>query len=525
MRSLFRIPSRLPTLSIAFLTLLLLPLQAARAANTFSFRLVAEPETLDWNRAHSAAETHLLMNLMEGLVGFDSQLKLVPALAQSWQVSEDGRTFTFKLRPGVKWSDGVPLKAQDFVYSWKRLLSPFTAAPYAYFLFDIEGAEFFNQGKIDDFSDVGVKALDDLTLRVKLARPVAHWLQLLTFWVTFPLREDIVQKHGEGWARPGRMVTLGPFMLSSYEADSKVVLRKNPSYYGRAGNLDEVTAIIIRDDATAVSLFEAGKLDLLTSVGSLDLKRFQGGKELRFFPYLKTVYLGFKLPKYPASLKGVRLAIARAIDRSQIPALFGAGQKAGSSFVPPGMAGHFPQMGLKFDPEQAKRDLATAGFGISRPLKLELLCGNFDKSLLLMQYVQGQLKKNLGAEVTLVPFDNKTYRQQLTLATYPVFEALWAADLPDPDNFLSIFLSRAGTNHPRFKNAAFDEKILEGRNVTDPKVRERIYQSLQKTLIEEEVVMVPLYHDTNTALIKARAKGVFLNPLNYLVLRDVSVSP
>ena len=500
-------------------------LPASAVGNSFTFRLVAEPETLDWNRAYTTAETHILMNLMEGLVAFDTKLKVVPALAQSWQVSEDGRTYTFKIRPGIKWSDGVPLRAQDFVYSWKRLLSPFTAASYAYFLFDIEGAEFFNQGKIDDFNDVGVKAIDDLTLRVKLARPVAHWIQIPTFWVTFPLREDIVQKHGEGWARPGRMVTVGPYTLSSYEADSKIVLTKNKTYYGKTGNVDEITGLIIKDDSTAVSLFESGKLDLLTSLGAFDLKRFQGRPELRTFPYLKTVYLGFKLQKYPASIKGVRLAVARAIDRAQIPKLLGAGQKPGSSFVPPGLVGHAANMGLKFDPVQAKKDLADAGFGISRPLKLELLSGNFDKSLLVMQFVQDQLRKNLGAEVTLMPFDHKTFRQQLALSSYPVFEAMWAADYADPDNFLSIFLSRAGNNHPRYKNPAMDEKILEARNIMDGKARERAYLGVQKTLIEDEAVVVPLYHDANLVLIRSRAKGVDLNPLNYLFLKDVTVSP
>ncbi len=159
---------------------------------TFNFRLTGDPETLDWNRAHTAMETFLLMNLMDGLVAFDSKLKVVPALAKTWTRSDDGKTYTFKLREDVKWEDGVRLTAKDFVHSWKRLLSPTTAASYAYLLFDIEGAENFNKGTLKDFGQVGIKAPDDFTFQVKLTRAVAHWIQIPTFWVTFPLREDVV---------------------------------------------------------------------------------------------------------------------------------------------------------------------------------------------------------------------------------------------------------------------------------------------------------------------------------------------
>jgi oligopeptide transport system substrate-binding protein len=159
---------------------------------TFTFRLLGDPETLDWNRAHTSVETHLLINLMEGLVSYDKDLGVIPALAETWTRSSDGKTYTFKLRKGVKWSDGVPLTAKDFVYSWKRLLSPVTSASYAYLLFEVEGAEDFYKGKSADFSTVGVSAPDDSTFVVKLRNPVAYFIHIPTFWVTFPLREDVV---------------------------------------------------------------------------------------------------------------------------------------------------------------------------------------------------------------------------------------------------------------------------------------------------------------------------------------------
>ncbi|MCM2323090.1 MAG: peptide ABC transporter substrate-binding protein, partial [Oligoflexia bacterium] len=283
---------------------------APDAATTFFLRLPADPETLDWNRAHTTIETYLLMNLMEGLVAFDSNLKVTPSLAESWTISEDQRTYTFKIRKGVKWSDGVPLRAQDFVYGWKRLLSPVTAAAYAYFLYDIEGAEWFNKGKLKDFEAVGIKALDEHTFQVRLARPVAHFLSIPTFWVTFPVRQDIVEKHGSSWATPGRMATVGPYTLSSRDLDSKIVLGVNPYYYGRRGNIERIVALIVRDDATALSLYDAGKLDFVPDIPTVDLKRLSGRPDLKAFPYLKTAYMGFVTNRYPVSNVKVRRAIA-----------------------------------------------------------------------------------------------------------------------------------------------------------------------------------------------------------------------
>jgi oligopeptide transport system substrate-binding protein len=233
-------------------------------------RLLGEPETLDWNRAHTTVETFILTNMMDGLVQFDSNMQIAPALASSWKMSGDGKTYTFKLRPGVKWSDGVPLKAKDFVYSWKRLLNPATAAAYAYFLFDVQGAEAFNKGTIKDFSKVAVKALNDQTLQVKLSHPVPYWIQIPTFWVTFPLRQDVVEKYGtvtnSNWTEPGKMVTLGPYTLSEHEFDNKIVLKANPTYYTAKGNLDSIDFLVVRDDSTALNLYESGRIDFLTDI-------------------------------------------------------------------------------------------------------------------------------------------------------------------------------------------------------------------------------------------------------------------
>ncbi len=493
----------------------------ASTSKTFTFRIPGEPETLDWNRAHTPVETHLLMNLMEGLVSFDPALKIVPALAESWKVSPDAKTYTFVLRKGVKWSDGVPLKAQDFVTSWKRLLSPLTAASYAYFLFDVEGAEAFHQGKIKDFAQVGVKALNDSTLQVKLSRSVAHWLAIPTFWVTFPIREDLVQKFGNYWTLPGRMVTVGPYVLSEQDLESKVVLRPNPHYWGKRGNVDQVVALIVKDDTTAMNLYESGKIDFLADLATLDAKRLRSRADYKVFPYLKTAYLGFQTQVYPFTNPKIRRAVAHAIDRSKFAEILGGGQVAASSFVPPGILAHDAKLGIPYDPIRARIEWRAAGLTDSKPLKIEILLPNWEKAVTVAQFIQAELKKNLGISVDIQPFDHKTFRAQLDLGTFAMFEGSWAADYPDPDNFLSVFLSSSGNNRSAWKNSKYDEWVLAARNSRDLSVRKSLYAQAQDLLVQKDAIVVPLYYEPIVGLLRPRAKGLQLNPLNYLYLKDV----
>lgn len=493
------------------------------AARVFTMRLAGEPETLDWNLAHTMIETYILMNLMEGLVSFTQDLKVVPALAKSWSVSKDGKVYTFKLKPGVKWSDGVALRAQDFVYGWQRLLSPLTAASYAYFLFDIEGAQEFNSGQLKDFSQVGIKALDTETLQVRLKNPIAHWIQIPTFWVTFPVRQDVVEKHGSAWAKPGRMVTLGPFTLEAYEIDSRVVLRSNPLYHGKKGNIEQVAALIVKDNTTALNLYEAGKVDFLNDIATLDLARLSGRSDLKTFPYLKIGYLGFVVSKFPTDNVNVRRAIAMAIDKSKLESILHGGQKAATTFTPPPLFTHSKAIGLPFDVRRARDELRRSGLDPSQRFVLELLTPNWDKQLLIAQFVQDQLKKNLGLNVSVQSFDHKTFRAQMDLHAFPIFEGSWGADYPDPDNFLSVFLSNSGNNRTQWKSADYDQWVLRARSLSNRAARKKLYDQAQKRLIEEDAVLIPMYYEPNTALVKPRVQGLTLNPMNYLMLKGVDI--
>lgn len=510
---------------LLFLSWMICASALGAAEKNFTFRLQGEPETLDWNRAHTPIETHLMVNLMEGLVSVDSTLKPQPALAKSWKISQDRKTYTFELRKNLKWSDGTPLTAQDFVTSWQRLLQPQTAAAYAYFLFDISGAEDFNRGKITDFSHVGIRALNALTLEVRLRTPIAHWIYIPSYWVTFPLRKDLLEKYGDYWTQPGKMVTCGPYVLSSYQLNAKIVLKPNPHYYAKPSQLDSVIGLIVADDNTALQLYQTGKLDFLTDFPVLDGKGMKSNPNFHAFPYLKTAYLGFglagSLKNNPMQNLHLRRAIAMGINRAPLGDLLQGGQTPGSSFVPPPMKGYAPNLGLAFNPEQAKAELKLSGISLTQPLELLLL--NWEKSITVGQYLQQQLKTNLGIALTLTPFDNKTYRAQLDLHRYPLFLASWSADYPDADNFMSIFMSDSGNNRPGWHHPQYDERVLAARHRSPSPLRDQSYLALQKLLLEQEAVIVPLYYEPNIALVNPRVHGLKLNPLNYLDLRGVEL--
>ncbi len=491
---------------------------ALAAEHRFTFRLPAEPATLDWNKAHTPIETHMLVNLMEGLVSVDDQLRVQPALAEKWKISPDGLTYTFEIRKGAKWSDGVAVRAQDFVFSWKRLLTRATGAQYAYFLFDIEGAEAFFKGEQPDFSKVGVRAASDHQLVVKLARAVPYWIFLPSFWVTFPMREDLAGK--PGWLDAAKLVSAGPYVLASRELDQRLTLKPNPHYWGKRGNLTEIVAQVVRDDSTALTLYESGKLDFLTDLSAPDVERLEKRPDLRNFPYLKTVFLVMVASRQPTDKALVRQAIAHAIDRGPIPKILHGAQKVAGYLVPPPILSADPKLGIAFDPKKARELLTKAG-ATSLP-HADILIPNTEKATTVAQYLQGELKKNLGWAVGVSPFDNKTYRSQMEAKAFALYIGSWSADYPDPDNYASIFLSDAGTNRSGWKNGEYDKLVMSART-QKPSERAKTYRQAMSLLQSQEAIVLPLYYEPNLALVRTTVRGLSLNPLNYLYLRQVSL--
>ena len=486
----------------------------------FSFRLSGEPETLDWNLAHTSVETHLMMNMMDGLVTLDNQLNVRPMLATAWKISKDQKTYTFTLRKNVKWSDGVELKASHFVDGWKRLLTRETGASYSYMLFDIIGAQEFFEGKVSDFSRVAIKASGPYELTVTLKKPVPYWITIPSFWVTFPMRADLIAKYGKSWTKPGNLVTLGPLVLESYEIDHKLEFRTNPYYWDLKTNVERWIGIIIKDENTAVSLYQSGQLDFVNDLPILTLKNAQGNPDLKEFAYLKTVYLGFAINRPEVAAPELRRAIAMAIDKKNFGTILYGHQKAASSFVPPPLFSSGLNLGLPYSIEKAKAELKKLK---SPPGKIDLLIPNFDKNLMVAQYIQGELKKHLGLEVNIQTFDYKTYRKQMESQQQSMFMSSWGADYPDPDNFLSVFLGQSGNNRTTFKDDPYDSWIIQARSLSSQKKREQLYNLAQRRMLQDYAPIIPLYYEPNLVFVRPSVHGLEMDPMNNLDLRQIQV--
>ena len=481
---------------------------------------MAEPSTFDWNIASTMYETPFMMNIMEGLTEVDASLKPKPCLAEKVEVSKDQLTYTFTIRKGVKWSDGVLLKAQDFVEGWKRLLTPTTAAPYAYVLYDVIGAEEFNKSTNGDFAKVGIKAKDDRTFVVTLKKPVAYFQYLTGFWPLFPIRIDQVNAGGVRWARAGKIATLGPYLLDSYQVQNKIILKKNPNYWRKSGGVNEAVALIIKDSSTALNVFKTGGIHMMQDFSPDDLKIARPMPEFKTFPYLKSYYLAFKVKGTIMENRNLRLAIAHAIDRRPIPSILNGSQKVASSFIPPKVVGHDSKLSLPFDPQKAKDFLKKSG--IAKDQKIEFIARNGERPKIMTEYIQSELKKNLGlTNVQISQLDNKIYRNELQTGTNQMMLMVWAADYPDGDSFLGLFESKTGNNLTRYADPVFDQNIKKGREEWNTLKREKMYREAQNLLQIRDAAIVPLYYEENEALVAQSVKGFHINPIGYFFIKDI----
>lgn len=501
---------------------------SASAATTLRVRALGDPQTLDWNRAHTWMDGLLIYNLMEGLVAVGPKFTPVPALAQKWSVSKDTKSYTFFLRKDAKWSDGEPLKALDFVNSWKRLLSADTKARYASILFDIENAEAFYKGQLTDFSKVGVKAIDTHTLQVKLRAPVASWIWIPTMYATFPVRQDLIEKNPTTWDRPGHTVTLGPFVLAAYEPGRTILLNKNPHYYGntggKRGNIDQIALALVNDDATALKLYNDGQLDFLPKLPPLERKRLKSRPDFKTWPELRTIHLRFNSAQNPMASTALRRAVAMSIDRSKIQKIFEGEYQPATSFVPPGLMAYSKSAGTTYNPERAKADLKAAGIDPLKLPPLDLLTISFDDLVILAQFIQDELKRNLGLTVKIHILEPKRYYSPLlNHSEFAMQLNLWSADFPDADNFFSIFLSNSSLNRYSWKNEKYDELVTSARTSARASARQASYSKAQKLLLEGSVATLPLYYGRISGLVRKSVHGFTPDAINWWTFKDLSL--
>jgi len=491
--------------------------------NALRLNIGTEPPSLDWSLATDSASIQVLENIMEGLARFDDSLVARPALASEWKVSDDGLVYTFRIRDDVKWTDGVALTARHFVDGWRRLLDPTTAAEYAYFLYDVNGAEEYNSGKTTDFSTVGVRAIDDHTLEVKLKNPVVYFPSVVTFISTFPIRLDVIEKWGDGWTEPGRIVTLGPYKLESWKHEYRLTLARNDVYYGEAPQVDKVEMFMVGEPNTALDLYDAGALDIV-SVPPHAIPYYNNRPDYRSQLYFAVFYLGFNVTKPPFDNPLVRRAFSHSIDREQVVKVLQGGYQPWAGWIPPGMTASNESVGCKFDPQLARKLLEQAGYKSQENFP-EVTLG-YNKNLsnrMVVSNVQEQWRVNLKIEVRLNNMEWKVYLRQLRDDTPQVFRLGWVADYPDPDNFMKMFISTSGNNHTHWGNPEFDRLVEVAAFERDPAKRKKLYDKAQHIMLVEDCAIVPLFASKLHRLVTPRVKGFKLNMKDLLFLDRISI--
>jgi len=474
---------------------------------------VEEPLTLDPGRISDDVSAFIAAQLFEGLVRVDADYNVLPAVAARWKVADRGRRYTFRLREGLCWSDGSPLTARDFEFAWRRNLRLDPPTKLSYLLYVVENARAFGESRIDDADRVGVKALDDLTLEIRLEEPIAYLPQLLAHPIAYPLPRRAALESQRSWTDPGQIVGNGAYRLAEWRRGESLVLTRNPFYHGRfPGNAEWVECPVIRDYASALDGYAAGTLDVVGLInadpGTIARARAAHGRELVFTPHSSALYVAFCTDRPPFNDVRVRQAFVHAVDREALVREASEGQylPANGGFVPPGMPAHSPGIGLAHDAERARDLLAQAGYpgGQGFPSVSWLYFGRSTGEPVI-PFMQRAWRENLGLELRPQGMDWGEFMRRLELDPPHLFLIGWSADLPDPDGFLratyhsteGIYAARCG-----WRNARFDALLEEAACMADPAKRMALYQAADRILVREETAIMPLFYAQGRILVK-----------------------
>jgi oligopeptide transport system substrate-binding protein len=485
----------------------------------------AEPQTLDPQKASLVDEISVIGDLMMGLTTDAPDATPAPGAAERWETSADGLTWTFHLRDS-RWSDGVPVTADDFVFGLRRTLDPKTASIYAYLLYVIKNGQAVNQGKAP-LAALGVEAPDPRTVVIRLEHPAPYLPELTKHLSFFPAPRHVVELYGEAWVQPGRYVSNGPFQLAAWRLGDRIVAQKNPYFWDAARVcIDRIDYYPTPDVVTAERRVARGELDLNTRFQSNRYPRLQ--KTLpgvaRTDVSLATAYLGFNTRDYAAFRDiRVRRALSEAIDREFITGkLMRAGQQPAYAFVPP-ITAHYvrdrPQLrwsGLPFAARQAQARalLAQAGYGPQRPLKLTLLTPNNSDTLLLMEAIQADWRA-IGVEAQIRQNETGVAFAAYRNRAFQVGSMSWSGDFDDPVTFLGLLKSDTGAqNYADFKDPAYDALLAQADQAADEGRRAEILARAEQRMLDEEGI-APLFFTVNRNLVSPRVTGWVANAPNF----------
>lgn len=479
-----------------------------------------EPASLDPIKAVGLPEIQVIRDLFEGLVNQNEKGELVPGVATKWH-SNDNRTWTFTLRDNARWSDGSPLTAEDFVYSWQRLVDPKNTSSFAWFaaLAGINNAQAIIDGKMG-VDKLGVTAVDPHTLRIQLDKPVAYFPNLTANFSLYPVPKSVIEKAGQDWTKPGNLVGNGAFTLSERVVNEKLVVVPNAHYWDNGRTvLTKVTFMPVNQETAATKRYLAGDIDITESFPKVLYQKLLKDIPGQVYtpPQLGTYYYAFNTQKGPTADQRVRLALSMTIDRRIMAnKVLGTGEKPAWRFTPDVTAGFkpepspFEQMSQSEANAQAKTLLQAAGYGPTKPLKLTLLYNTSENHQKIAIAVASMWKKNLGVDVKLQNQEWKTYIDSRNSGNFDVIRASWVGDYNEPSTFLSLLTSTHSGNISRFNSPAYDKILTQASREATDAARNKDYNQAER-IIQEQAPVAPIYQYTNGRLIKPWLKGYPIN--------------
>ncbi|SFJ66616.1 oligopeptide transport system substrate-binding protein [Bosea sp. OK403] len=496
-----------------------------------------DPETLDAHKTSTVTEAHLLRDLSEGLVIHNMKGEVVPGVAESWTMSPDGKTYLFKLRDTAKWSNGDPVTASDFVFSLRRMVNPETGAKYANILYPLLNAEKINKATAGTrLDDLGVKAIDEHTLELKLERPTPYLLELLTHQTGLPVHPASVAKFGNDFVKPENWVSNGAYVLKEFVPNSHIRLDKNKAFHDAANvKIDTVIYYPSSDLAAAARRFQAGELHLTTDIPADQIKQLREklGDQVKVGPYLGTYFLIINSAKKPFDDVRVRRALSLVIDREFIADEIWSGTMLPAyGVIPPNIGNYGERAEADFKnaspldrEDEAKKLLAAAGFGPGVPLKVQLRYNTTDNNRRTMIAIAEQWKA-IGVETSFINTDGKTHFAFLRDGgDFDVARYGWIGDYSDPQNFLFLFQSdNTGFNSGKYDNPTFDKLMKTAADEVDLVKRAAILREAD-AILAADVPWIPILYYSTKNLVSPKLVGFEQNLRGAIPTRFLSLRP
>ncbi|MBO7913052.1 ABC transporter substrate-binding protein [Vibrio splendidus] len=475
-----------------------------------------EVATIDPHKSQGVPESHVIRDLLEGLVNQDGEGNTIPGVAESWETT-DNKTFTFHLRKDAKWSNGDPVTAEDFVYSWQRAVDPATASPYAWYMeyTKMVNAKDIVAGKKDK-SELGVKAVDANTLVVELDTAVPYFVMMMGHTTMKPVHQATVEKFGDQWTKPGNFVGNGAFAVDKWVVNERLVLKRNDQYWNNDKTvLNKVTFLPIENQVAEMNRFLSGEIDFTNELPTEHFKRLKKeyAEDVSVAGNLCTYYYIFNTKKAPFDDVRVRKAISYAIDRNIVSdAILAQGQKPAYFLTPEITAGFNPElpaygkMSQKERNEEAARLLEEAGYGKDNPLNFNLLYNTSENHKKIAVALGSMWKKTLGLKVTLENQEWKTYLSSKDSGDFEVARAGWCGDYNEASSFLTLMKSNNTTGGVHYDSAEYDQIIDKALNSTSAEEREALYLEAE-ALMAQDMPIAPIYQYVKSRLLNPHVGG------------------